>query len=191
MFSVAVTVDSLSLKRIQRVFWWHVDITIVDISQHGVKGLLTWHHLPNGDINLTILRHKGAEHCLKVTAEPQYKCCLHRHNIHKRRWTASRPWTSCQDGFMSRTWVSVQQEDDVTKFQAASFQVGLHVLDQGGADVHRLVWVQSGRGLLLSPDYFHYQRGRQMFKLFGHDHLVEVWLLHHKIKAMFLEEEGS
>lgn len=84
MFSVVVTVNSLNLKRIQGVFWWHVDVTIVDISQHGVKGLLTWHHLPNGYINLTILGHEGAEHCLKVTAEPQYKRCLHHHNIQKR-----------------------------------------------------------------------------------------------------------
>ena len=28
-----------------------------------------------------------------------------------------------------------------------------------------------------------------MFKLFGHDHLVEVRLLYHKIKAMFLKEQ--
>lgn len=59
----------LNLRRIQRILWRHVDITVVDIPQHGVKGLLTWYHLPNGDINLTILRHKGAEHRLKVTAD--------------------------------------------------------------------------------------------------------------------------
>lgn len=74
MFTVLGNVDSLNLRRIQRIFWRHIDITIVDIPQHGVKGLLTWHHFPNRDINLTILRHKGAEHCLKVTVETQDKC---------------------------------------------------------------------------------------------------------------------
>lgn len=74
MFSVLGNVDGPNLRRIQRIFWRHIDVTIVDIPQHGVKGLLTWHHLPDGDINLTILRHEGAEHCLKVTAEPQDKC---------------------------------------------------------------------------------------------------------------------
>lgn len=73
MFTVLGNVDSLNLRRIQRIFWRHVDITIVDIAQHGVKGLLTRHHLPNGDVDLTILGHKGAEHGLKVAAEPQDK----------------------------------------------------------------------------------------------------------------------
>lgn len=63
----------LNLRRIQRIFWRHIDITIVDITQHGIKGLLAWHHFPDRDINLTILRHKGAEHCLKVTAETKDK----------------------------------------------------------------------------------------------------------------------
>lgn len=63
--------SSVNLRRIQRVFWRHVDIAIVDITQHGVKGLLTRNHFTNGDVNLTILRHEGAKHGLKVTAEPQ------------------------------------------------------------------------------------------------------------------------
>lgn len=90
---------------------------------------------------------------------------------------------------MSRAWVSVQQQNNVTELQATTFQVSLHVLDQGGPDVHRLVRVQSGRRLLLSSHYFHDQWGGQMFELFCHDHLIEVRFLHHKIKAMFLEEE--
>lgn len=84
----------------------------------------------------------------------------------------------------------IQQQDDVTELQAASLQVGLHVLDQGGADVHRLVRVHPGRRLLLPPHNLHNQWGGKMLKLFGHDHLIEVGLLHHKIKAVLLEGEG-
>lgn len=88
---------------------------------------------------------------------------------------------------MGRARVAIQQQDDITELQAASLQVGLHVLDQRGADVHGLVRVHPGRRLLLSSHNLHDQRGGKMLKLFGHDHLIEVGLLHHKIKAVFLE----
>lgn len=71
MFPVPGNVDGLNVRRIQRILWGHVDITVVDVAQHGVKGLLARHHLPDGDVDLAILRHEGAEHGLKVTAEPQ------------------------------------------------------------------------------------------------------------------------
>lgn len=101
----------------------------------------------------------------------------------------SLPGPSCENGFMSGSRVSVQQQNDVTEVQAASLQVGLHVLHQRSPDVHRLVRVHSGRRLLLSSHDLHNERGGQMFKLFCHDHLVKVGLLHHKVKAMFLKEE--
>lgn len=63
----------MNLRRIQGIFWGHVDITIVDITQHGLKGLLTRYHLADGDVDLTILRHKGAKHGLKVTGERQHR----------------------------------------------------------------------------------------------------------------------
>lgn len=82
---------------------------------------------------------------------------------------------------MGGSRVPIQQQDDVTELQAASLQVGLHVLDQRGPDVHRLVRVHPGWRLLLSPHNLHNQRGGEMLKLFGHDHLIEVGLLHHKV----------
>lgn len=66
--------NCVTLKRIQGVLWRHVDIAVIDITQHGLKGLLTWNHLTNRDINLPILRHEGAKHSLKVTGEQKYKC---------------------------------------------------------------------------------------------------------------------
>lgn len=62
-----MNMSSLILRRIQGILWRHVDIAIVDITQHGLKGLLTWNHLTDRDVNLTVLWHEGAEHCFKVT----------------------------------------------------------------------------------------------------------------------------
>lgn len=55
------------LGRIQGILWRHVDVAIVDVTQHGLKSLFTWNHLPNGDINLTVFWHERAKHCFKVT----------------------------------------------------------------------------------------------------------------------------
>lgn len=63
------TQKTLQLKRIQGILWRHVHVTIVDITQHRLKGLLTRDHLTNGYIYLTVHGHEGAEHCLKVTEE--------------------------------------------------------------------------------------------------------------------------
>lgn len=90
---------------------------------------------------------------------------------------------------MSGTRLSVQQQDNVAELQAASLQVSLHVLDQRGPNIHRLVRVQPERRLLLSPHDLHNQWRGQTFKLLRHDHLVEVRFLHHKVKAMFLQGE--
>lgn len=56
------------MRRIQGIFRRHVDVAIVDVTQHGLKGLLTGNHLTDGNIYLAVHRHEGAEHCLKVTA---------------------------------------------------------------------------------------------------------------------------
>lgn len=74
------------VKRIQGVLWRHVDITVIDITQHGLKGLLTWNHLTNRDINLPVLRHEGAKHSLKVTGEQKYNVM-----------SVKLKWTKCTD----------------------------------------------------------------------------------------------
>ena len=59
----------MTWTRIQRVFWGHVDVAVVDVAQHGLEGLLAGNHLPYGDVHLPIHRHEGAEHGLKVTED--------------------------------------------------------------------------------------------------------------------------
>lgn len=68
-----MTSKTLQLRRIQGILWRHVDVAIVDITQHRLEGLLTWDHLTNGYIYLTVHRHEGAEHRLKVTEVQQHK----------------------------------------------------------------------------------------------------------------------
>lgn len=132
----------LSLTRIQRILRRHVDVSIVDVAQHGLKCLLTGNHLANGDIYLAVLWHEGAEHGLKITEGTWSKGdeSVEKDN-NKKDSPSSRsvPGTSRQYGFMSRSGVSVQQQNDVTELQAPSLQVSLRVLHQGGPDVHRLV----------------------------------------------------
>lgn len=55
--------------------------------------------------------------------------------------------------------------------------------------IHRLIRIDSVRRLLFASHYLHDQRSGQVLKLFGHDHLVKVTLLHHKVQAMFLGVE--
>lgn len=52
--------------------------------------------------------------------------------------------------------------------------------------IHRLIRIDSERRLLFAPHYLHDQRSGQVLKLFGHDHLVKVTLLHHKVQTVFL-----
>ena len=54
--------------------------------------------------------------------------------------------------------------------------------------IHRLIGVDSGRWLLFPAHYFHNKSSGQVFKLFGHDDLVKVRLLHYKVKAMLLDK---
>lgn len=55
--------------RMQRILGWHVDLTVVDVAQHRFEGLPAGYHLPNGDVHLSILGHKGPEHGLKVATD--------------------------------------------------------------------------------------------------------------------------
>lgn len=55
--------------RMQGVLGRHVDLTVVDVTQHGLEGLPAGHHLPDGDVHLAVLRHEGPEHGLKVAAD--------------------------------------------------------------------------------------------------------------------------
>lgn len=89
---------------------------------------------------------------------------------------------------MRRPRMTVQQQDDVTEFQPRPFQVSLHVLHQRRAYVDRLVGVDSGRRLLFASHDLHDERGGEMLELLGHDHLIKVRLLHHKVKAMLLSK---
>lgn len=57
----------MTLRRIQGIFRGHVDVTVVDVAQHGLEGLLARYHLADGDVDLTVLGHEGAKHGLKVT----------------------------------------------------------------------------------------------------------------------------
>lgn len=56
-----------TLRRIQRIFRGHVDVTVVDVAQHGLEGLLARYHLADGDVDLSVHGHEGAKHGLKVT----------------------------------------------------------------------------------------------------------------------------
>lgn len=56
-------------ERMQRIFGWHVDLAVVDVAQHRFEGLPAGYHLPNGDVYLPILGHKGPEHGLKVATD--------------------------------------------------------------------------------------------------------------------------
>lgn len=148
------------MKRIQRVLWRHVDVSVVNVAQHGLEGLFARHHFSDGDVHLSVLGHERAEHRFKIASSKKgwsemtdYKsnksaaCDLLRvqqgcgGKEHEDaqifpelrlcgRSDKSSPGASCQNGFVRWPRMTVQQQDDVTEFQPRPFQISLHVLHQ-------------------------------------------------------------
>lgn len=59
-------VYTASFKRIQRVLWRHVDVSVINVAQHGLEGLFARDHFSYGDVHLSVLGHERAEHRLKI-----------------------------------------------------------------------------------------------------------------------------
>lgn len=119
----------------QRVLGRHVDLAVVDVAQHGLKGLPAGHHLPNGDVHLAVLGHEGPEHGLKVAANggPALSKSASGPAAHppiRPRDTPHPPGAGCQNGLVGWPRVPIQQQRDVTELCARPLQVCLHVLNQ-------------------------------------------------------------